>query len=245
MSATQPATKLELQEYCLRKLGKPTIEINIAQTQMDDLIDDALQLAFEYHSDWSKRCYYNHLITQDDVDNQYLTIPDDVLRVVRIFPIDIYNLSDYQYVVQMYNLYGFFNSDLTTYYMTQSYLNFVQKILKPEFAINFSRFENRITVDTNWRTNFVVGSYVVFETYNKIDNTTNSKAYNDMWFKKYCTQIFKRQWGENLKKYGGVALPGGITLNGKEIWDEAVQEIDKLIEDLEERYVEPAQFFVG
>ena len=72
-----------------------------------------------------------------------------------------------------------------------------------------------------------------------------SDVWNDRTLKKYATALIKKQWGENMKKFGGIQMPGGVTLNGKEIYDEAVEEINKIEEDMFNFNSLPSEIFTG
>lgn len=72
-----------------------------------------------------------------------------------------------------------------------------------------------------------------------------SDVWNDRFLKQYAYAKIKEQWGSNLKKFGGIQMPGGVTLNGKEIYDEAVLEIAKIEEEMQSYNVLPNDMYMG
>ena len=97
----------------------------------------------------------------------------------------------------------------------------------------------------SWATDVSVGEYIIVEAYKILDPDTWTDVYNDRFLKKYVTAKFKKQWGNNLKKFAGIQMPGGVTLNGEQIYNEAVDEIDKLENEAQSSNVEPPNFMVG
>ena len=109
----------------------------------------------------------------------------------------------------------------------------------------YNRKQDRVYLETDWANKFAVGSILIVEAYRALDPATYPQVYNDMFLKKYTTALIKRQWGENLKKFAGVVLPGGITLDGKTIYDEAVEEINKIEEEMSLKYELPVDGYIG
>lgn len=247
----RPSSRQELIEYCLRSLGAPVIEINLDEDQIEDRIDDAIQFYQEYHSDAVTRTYVKHQITQEDVDNQYVTLPDALLFVHRVLPINgpysSSSMFSVSYQLALNDLYGLRNpGDLIHYSMTRQYLS----LLDMQFnglgqTIRFSRHMNRLHIEIKWGDRIKVGDYVVIEGYIVSDPEVFTDIYNDMFLKRYAKALLKRQWGENLMKFEGVQMPGGVTLNGRQIYADAIEDIQKLEEEVESKWAFPPDFFVG
>ncbi len=244
------ASRDDLKQYCLRRLGAPVIKINVDDAQLEDRIDDALQLYQDYHYDASEVYYWQHTITQQDINQKYFDIDPSIFGITRIFPLNDTltqnNMFDLRYQLRLHELYDFTSTSYTNFSITMQHLQNLQSMFTGDIPVRFQRHTNRLYVDWAWgSTNAAVGLTVVAEGYQAIDPETFESVYNDMWLKKYTTALFKRQWGDNMKKFGNIQLPGGITLNGKETFDEATIEIDKLEEEMQERYSLPAQFMIG
>jgi len=244
-------SRIGLSDYCLRALGHPVIEINLDDDQIEDRIDEAIQFFQEYHSDAIVRHFRKHQVTADDITNEYITLPENMLFVTRVLPIkgvgsssDIFSL-DYQ--LHLNDLYGLRDpGDLVSYELTKQYMSLIDmKINGVTEQITFSRHMDRLLIEFRWGTDITEGQYIVLEGYQTIDPETYTDVYNDMFLKRYCTALFKRQWGLNLSKFEGIQLPGGITLNGRQILDDANQEIEKLEEQVRLNYEMPPDFFVG
>lgn len=243
-----PSSRATLKEYALRALGAPVIEINVDDSQLEDRIDDALQFFAEYHFDGVEKTYLKHQITQTDIDNEYITLDDTVVSVVRIFQLGegTNNMFNVRYQIALNDFYGLRTpSSLINYEITKRHLSLVQDILSPEKPIRFSRVTDRLKIDTDWSETFSVDKYIVAEAYVSLDPETYTEIYNDRLLKKYVTVLFKRQWGQNLSKFDGLQLPGGVTFNGKDIASEAQTEIDKIEDAVQDMYELPPDFMVG
>lgn len=246
-----PTTRETFKQKCLRRLGKPINKMNLSDDQLEDLIDDALKYYADYHYDATLRIYYSHQVTTDDVTNKYITLPENIIGVVRIFDISApfgYNPSDilsieYQFVTQA--LFNISNVDLAPYYIARQNLELINQIINGQQPIRFQRHMNRLYVDTKWETKLAAGKYLLVEAYQVIDPNTYTDIWGDRWFTTYVTAQFKKQYGYNMLKYKNVELAGGITLNAEKIYDEAVAEIAELERNMIRDYSEPLGFYVG
>jgi hypothetical protein len=246
-----PRSRQELVDYCLRALGAPVLEINIDEDQIQDRIDEALQFYQEYHSDAVIRTYMKHQVTQEDLDNEYLTLPEALLFVHRVFPINgpysSSSMFSISYQLALNDLYGLRNpGDLIHYSMTRQYMS----LLDMQFnglgqTVRFNRHMNRLYIEVKWGDRLKVGDYVIIEGYVVLDPNIYTDVYNDMYVKRYATALLKRQWGANLIKFQGLQLPGGVTLNGEKIFGDAQVEIEKLEAEIEAKWSFPPDFFVG
>lgn len=317
------STREQLQDYCLRRLGWPVVEINVDEDQVTDRIDDALQFFQEYHFDGVERTYVKHQLTgstvrlnlsvassftvgetitgatsgakaivkglsgnqisveestadwvagesvtgsesgytaavsqtnpyeKGDIENGYIPIGNGILGINRVFNFggtnsldteDIFNI-DYQF--RLNDLYNLLGADMIYYSMVKQNLQSLEQLLMSSRQIRWNRKTNRLYIDTDWDKTFNIGDYVVAEAFAIVDPETYTEVYDDMFLKKYATALIKRQWGENMKKFGGIQLPGGVTLNGKEVYDEAIEEIRMIEQEMQSKYELPPSFMVG
>lgn len=245
-----PTSRQSLKDYALRQLGAPVIDINVDDSQLEDRLDDALQFFYDFHTDGYEKVYLSHAVTAEDKTNGYLDISninDAVTQVVKIFPLSVNttNIFDLRYQLALNDFYGLRSGQtMTQYTITQQHISLLQQLLDPEFQFDFTRSTMRLHIHTDWD-NIAVGDFIVFEAYAIIDPETFTKIYNERHLKKYVTALFKKQWGQNLSKFTGIQLPGGVEFNGNEIYSDALQEIEKLEEQMRETYEEPPNFCVG
>ena len=243
-------SKTLLKEYCLRRLGHPVIEINVDEEQCDDRVSDALQYFAEYHFDGVERVFLKHTITQDDIDNEYIAMADPVISVIRVLPIPNFNafqtgFFNEEFQLRIQDLNTFTGSSLINWQMSLQNWSMVDHLFTVTPTIHFNRKQNKVYLETNWSDKFTVDDILIIECYRMLDPTQYTEVYNDMFLKKYTTALIKRQWGENLKKFEGVQLPGGVTLNGKTIYDEAVEEINKIEEEMNMKWELPPTGLLG
>ncbi|MBC8442918.1 MAG: hypothetical protein H8D80_01875 [Proteobacteria bacterium] len=245
----QPTSRATLKEFALRRLGAPVIEINVDDSQLEDRIDDALQFFAEYHFDGVERTYLKLQITQDDIDNEYFTISENIISITKIFQLSegTVNLFDVRYQMALNDFYGLRNPNMSMvqYDITKRHLSMIQDILSPEKSIRFSRVTNQLKIDTDWSEEFSVGDYIIAEGYLILDPETYTEIYKDRMLKNYVTALFKKQWGSNLSKFDGIQLPGGVQFNGREIMEQAQTEIEKIEENVQLMYELPPDFIVG
>jgi hypothetical protein len=283
----KPASRTQLVDYCLRKLGAPVLEINIDDDQIDDLVDDAIQLFNERHFDGVERMYLKYKLTQEDIDrgkannkpnstntvgivttsatstnisgygtttsnwyenSNFLQVPDSVVGVEKIFKFDTSTISggmfSIKYQLFLNDLYNFNSVELLQYAMVKSYLEDIDFLLSPEKQIRFNKRQDRLYLDIDWGTENP-DTYLVLDCYRALDPNSFTQVYNDIFLKQYLTALMKRQWGQNLIKFKGVKLPGGIELNGREIYDDAEREIESLRSKMSTEYELPPYDFVG
>ena len=248
----QPATRQQLKDYALRRLGDPVIEINVDDAQVEDRVDDALQFFAEYHFDGVEKRYFKHAITQTDIDNEYIDmdqVDSSVISVTRVYneSENTVNLFDVRYQIALNDFYGIRTGmgNISHYDITKRHLSLIQQILDPEKAVRFSRVTNQLRIDTDWSEQFTVGNYLVIEAYTKLDPNTYTEIYNDRLLKEYITSLIKRQWGMNMSKFQNITLPGGLSYNGAELFSQGQEEITKIEEEIQLKYELPPDFMVG
>jgi len=258
-----PNSRNNLKEYALRALGKPVIEINASDDQLDDRIDEGLQYFSQFHYDSIRRTYLKYKLTSADKtrlsaknplsetatqsgvsttwneDQNFLVVPDSVISIINIFPFSNkgnLNLFDVRYQMRLNDLYDFSSTSIINYDVVLRHLDFLDHVLVGEKPLRFNQHDNRLYIDMDWTNDLATDEYIVIECYRKLDPDTFTDVYNDIYLKRYVTALFKKQWGANLSKFNGVAMVGGVTLNGQQIFSEALQEVDKLEQEIRSTY---------
>jgi hypothetical protein len=279
----QPASRSDLINYCKRQLGAPVLEINVADEQIDDLIDDALQYFQERHFDGVVQTYLKYKITQGDIDrgrtrgdnktvgivtttadstidgstvtfsfeenSNYLQVPPQVIGINKIFRYDgsqtvTNNMFSVKYQMFLNDMYYFSSTEILTYAMTKRYLEDMDFALNTEKQIRFNQRQDRLYLDVDWG-DVTKDDYLIIDCYRLLDPDTFNRVWNDSFLKRYVTQLIKRQWGQNLLKFQGVKLPGGIELNGRQIYDDAQKELDVIREIMSNTYELPPLDMIG
>jgi hypothetical protein len=278
-----PASRQELVDYAKRQLGYPVLEINLADEQIEDLMDDAIQMYQNRHMDGVELMYLKHKVTQPFLDavqargsdksvgittssatanitgigttvfsfeeNQnFIQIPDAVIGVERVWKLDnraiSTNMFSVNYQLFLNEIYWFSSTELLNYTMTKRYLEDIDFILHPDKQIRFNRRQNRLYLDTDY-SSMKVDDYIIIQCYRVLNPNQFTKVYNVPFLKKYFSLLMKKQWGQNLIKFRGVKLPGGVELNGREIYEDAVRELEKLEERMTYEYELPPLDLIG
>ena len=277
----QPSSRDGLIDYAKRQLGFPVLEINVADEQFSDLLDDAVQVYQERHYDGIMRMYLKYKITQDDVDrgrarggntslgistttttstvglsttfdleeNQnYIQMPPSVIGVNQIFKIrsdTVYDgLFNIRYQLFLNDLYAFGSIDLLQYSMVQTRLEDITFLLNPDMRFRFNIRQDRLYIDGDFNV-INAGDYFVIDCFRILDPNEFTRVYNDPFLKRYFTALCKKQWGQNLIKFQGVQLPGGVQLNGRQIYDDGVKELDEIRAKMTSDYEMPPLDMIG
>ena len=244
----EPATRETLKQYSLRALGKPVIEINVDEDQLDDRVDEALDYWVDYHFDGMEHTFYKHQVTQTDKDNKYFTVPDNIIGVFDIFDIgdalSTNNLFNIRYQIALNDLYDLSRYELVPYYMNFQNIRMIEEILVGKQRLRYSRHLNQVHVDMDWD-RLEVGDFIVARAYKVIDPDTYTDVWKDRWLLRYAACLIKIQWGSNLTKFEGMQLPGGVQFNGQKIYDDAIAERQQLEEEMATAYSYPPEDMVG
>jgi hypothetical protein len=247
----KPNSRQTFIDYCLRSLGAPVVEINVDDDQVDDRVDEALQFYQTYHSDAIEKVYLKHQVTSDDMTNGYISVPDLVTDVVRVMPIRdtmaTNSLFDVKYQIHLNDVYnlGFLGS-LVDYEMTQQWLSLLDILMDSDDKhISFERHKNQLRIDMDWSNEVAVDQYIVVECYRIIDPNTFTDVWNDYYLKRYASALIKLQWGQNLLKFEGMTMPGGVQFNGRQLFEDATQELEKLTEEVRLNWEQPVDFYTG
>ena len=275
----QPSTRGELIDYCKRQLGAPVLEINVADEQIEDIVDDAVQFFQERHFDGVYQSYRKYKITQADIDrgkatggagittttvdttvgvttqfsytenSNYLPVPPEVIGVTKIFHFDgsntiTNNMFSVKYQLFLNDIYYWGTTELLSYAMVKTYLEDINFLLTTEKQIRFNKRQDRLYLDIDWGS-VSVGDYLVIDCFTLLDPSTYTRVWNDSFLKPYATALIKRQWGQNMSKFQGVKLPGGIELNGREMYEDAEKELERIRENMSNTYELPPLDMIG
>lgn len=243
-----PTSNTDFKEYCLRKLGKGVIEINVSNAQVDDRVDEAINFYQDYHFDGTEKTFYKKQITQTDKDNKYITLPDNIIGAVNMFDIgdadNTNNLFNVRYQIALNDLYTLTSQSLVPYYMAFQHLELYEQILVGKQPIRYNRHKNNFHIDMDWD-KLAVDQYLLIEAYQVIDPDEYTKMYGDYWLQRYATALIKIQWGENLKKFQGMQMPGGMIMDGMSIYNEGLRDKEQLEMEMRSSYSLPATDMIG
>ena len=279
----QPATRSEFKNYLLRQLGAPVLEINVADEQVDDIIDDALQYFHERHFDGVLRTYLKYQVTQNDIDrgkgpgqdgvlgivtttasstidgaemqfdwkenSNYLQVPPAVIGVEKVFHFDgsqsmSSGMFSIKYQLFLNDIYFWGAMEMLTYTMTRTYLSDLEFALTTQKQIRFNQRMDRLYMDVDWE-ELTAGDWLIMDCYRTLDPNDYARVWNDSFLKKYTTALLKKQWGQNLIKFNGVKLPGGVELNGRDIYEDGVKELEVIQEMMSSTYELPPLDMIG
>lgn len=245
----RPSTRQEFKDYVLRKIGAPVIQINVSDEQVEDRIDEAIAFWRDYHYDGSQMVYLKHPLTQEEINQGYVEVPENMLGVTRIFDLSssistgsgFFNVQ-YQFVLN--NLEDITGYNIQHYYMSMSHLQFLQEILVGRPLIRYNRHINRVYIDIS-KSTLTPGSYIIIEGYDIIDGETYSDVWSDRFLQNYASALIREQWGYNLTKFTNMQLVGGVQFNGEQILSDAKQD-RKEMEDTAKTSLQPLVYnFVG
>jgi hypothetical protein len=245
----KPTTREQLKDHCLRALGAPVIEINVDEDQVEDRIDDAIQFYQEFHSDAVIRTYLKHQLTADDITNNYITVSDNVTAVMQMLTggqssgSSLFDMGYHMRLNDVFMTQGM-ATQMQSYEQSLQHLSLIESRLNSVEQLRFSRHMNRLHMDEGFG-DLGADSYIVIECMSIIDPATYADVYNDLYLKKYLTALIKRQWGANMMKFDGFQLPGGITMNGRQMFEDAIEEIAGLEEECRLMWAMPDNFLMG
>ena len=270
---SKPSTRQGLIDYCLRRLGYPVLEVNVDDDQIDDLIDDAIQYFQERHFDGVERMLLKHKVTKENRETlrtgittttatstvgittttfeetqNFIQLPDHVLGVERVLKMDASTISsgmfNIKYQIFLNDLYYYGALDLMNYAMTKTYLEDLSRIITPDTQLRFNKKNHRLYLDIDFG-QMSDDTFIIIDGYRLLDPSDAPAIYNDFWLKKYATAVIKKQWGMNLIKFNGVLLPGGVQLNGRQIYEDAIKEIEEIEYSLKTEYEIPPLDLIG
>ena len=218
--------------------------------------------------------YLKHLITTDEVTRarsnttvtatdkldstltadwlegkNWIPVPDSVVSVIQVFPFTNTagnaNMFDVRYQLRLNDLYDFSSQSVIHYDMTMKHLDYLEHVLVGETPIRFNQHQNRLYIDMDWENKVEVDDFLIIDCYRKIDPSSFTDIFDDIYLKRYVTSLIKRQWGANLSKFSGVAMLGGVTMNGEQIYTHAIEEIQRLEEQIQLSFETPIDYMIG
>ena len=283
----QPGSRSEFIDYCKRQLGAPVLEINVADEQIEDIVDDAFQFFYERHFDGVSQMYLKYQIRQSDIDRgratmepgsgnkttgistttaettiagvsttfnfydngNFLQIPPEIIGVTKIFHFDgtntvTNNMFSVKYQLFLNDIYYWGSTELLTYAMLKTYLEDINFLLTTEKQIRFNQRMDRLYLDIDWDS-MSVGDWLVIDCFRLLNPNDYPRVWNDSFLKPYATALIKKQWGQNLLKFQGVKLPGGTELNGRQIYDDAEKDLERIKENMSNTYELPPLDMIG
>jgi len=288
----KPSSRQELIDYCKRQLGYPVLEINVADEQIEDLVDDTIQLFNERHFDGVEKVFLKYQLTQDDIDrgkarppgasgqsqvgiastsattsivgsattftyyenSNYLQVPPDVIGIEKVFQFNDTaggGMWDVKYQFFLNDIFGLWGGitaasgyDMLSYSMTMSYLETMNFLMNTHKHIRFNQRQDRLYLDIDYST-VSTGDFLIIECYRAMNGTDYTRIWNDSFIKPYLTSLIKRQWGQNMMKFQGVKLPGGIELNGRQMYEDAEKELEVIREKMSSTYELPPMDMIG
>ena len=240
----------------------------MSDDQCDDAIDYAIQKFQQFHYEGAERVYLKHLFTAADIQagktnvsslgkdgttqwleqSTFLSVPDHITAVEGIFTFTdkgTRNMFDIRYQMRLNDLYDFTSTQFYHYYMIQQHLESIDFILEGMKPIRYQQVQNKVYLDFDWSEDALEDQYIIIKCYRALDPTTWTEIYNQMWLKDYATAKIKKQWGQNLTKFQNVQMPGGVTLNGEMIYNDAVEELKILDEQLRTTWETPPLDMIG
>ncbi len=279
----QPSTRQELVTYCKRQLGAPVLEINVADEQIDDILDDSIQFFQERHFDGTIQMFMKYKVTQADIDrgrsrgndknvgivtttasatidgqsiefdweenSNYLQVPPSVIGVTKVMHFDgantiTNNMFSVKYQLFLNDIYYWGSTEILTYAMVKTFLEDIDFALTTQKQIRFNQRMDRLYLDIDW-SSLRKDDYLIMECYRALHPDDYARVWNDSFLKRYTTAKIKKQWGQNLLKFQGVKLPGGVELNGRQIYDDAEKELEVIREQMSNMYELPPLDMIG
>ena len=240
-------TKEELAKFALRALGEPLVEIDITDDQKADLIDEAIEFFRDHYFDGIEKMYLKHQITQQNITDGYITLPDLIFGVTGVWQSSVLqstNLFDVQYQLRMNDLRDLTSTSLIYYDQVMKHMSLIDQMLNTTKMFRFNKLTNKLYIDQNWTAKAVVDNYILVECYRALDPAEVPKLLDNRLMKRYVTALFKRQWGQNISKYTGITLPGGITIDGASIYQQGKDEADE-VEEFIIGNGGPLEMFIG
>jgi hypothetical protein len=246
--AGSPTTRDQFREYCLRRLGKPVIEINVSDEQCNDRIDDALKYWMDYHCDGTEAIFYKYQLQPADFVNKYITLPPNIIGAVEIFDLGstygMDNMFNIRYQIALNDLYTLTSVSITPYYMAFQHLQFLEQILVGRQPIRYNRHDNIFYIDADW-TRFCETTWLLVRAYGVVDPDVIPNAWGDRFLQEYATALIQEQWGQNLTKFVGMEMPGGIKFNGERLLTDAQNKITKMRDEMIHTWSLPVSDMIG
>jgi len=183
--------------------------------------------------------------------NNFIPLPNAVISVIQVWPLSdtgagSSNMFDVRYQLRLNDMFDLSSTSVMHYQMTMDNLDLIEHILVGETPIRFNQHQQRLYIDADWENKFTADiDYIIVECYRKLDPTTYTDIYDDIYFKRYATALIKKQWGSNLSKFSGVTMLGGVTMNGETLYTQGLEEQNKLEEEIHLAFELPVNYMIG
>lgn len=248
----KPNSRQTLIDYCLRALGDPVIEINVDEDQLDDRVDQALEFFREFHAESMVRTYLKHQLSDSDVTNKYVEVGNNVLQVKRVLPFTSSTMGsgmfDVKYQLMLNDITNMtsFLGDVSYFSQIQQYTQLLDMTLNGHPQHDYAYHEKRVYIHGDFEDKTLkANEYIVIEALISVDENVHTSVWDNKFLKLYTTALIKQQWGANLMKFEGIQLPGGVTMNGRQIFEDATQDLARLEEQIRLEHEDPVSFFIG
>jgi hypothetical protein len=242
----------------------------VDEDQISDRIDDALEFFSQFHVDGTERVYLSHVLTQADIDrsgtdttstgvsgsvtsswtenNSYIVLPDSVQAILGVWHPASQLGGNWFETAQLQGT-GLLDlnssSDLVSFDMMKTHIDMLDHLFNTKPSIRFNENSSRLFIDHQWSKAWTVGDTIVIECYRKSDPSVSIRLYNDIFLKQYATELIKKQWGQNLQKFKGIAMIGGVEIDADTIYSQSTEAIIELEEKIKSTYQAPLDFLVG
>lgn len=239
----------DFKSYVLRACGHPLITVDVTEEHLDDRIDDAILFFNDYYWDGIKKEYFKHQLTATNMVDRYVTIPDHIWSVSKVFNASSTsgssgNIFDLEYQLRMSDMRDLTSTSLVYYEQVMSHIALLQHRLHVDRQFRFNRLDGKLFLDLNWEAKLKEGDWILLECYAALDPATSPKMWNDRVFKEYVVSLIKQQWAQNLSKYQGVQLPGGVTIDSQTMYANASSDIEKIEQEIMTNLA-PLEFNIG
>lgn len=243
-----PTNRQTFKDYCLRRLGFPVIDLELDDEQVEDRIDEALQYYATYHYDGSEHVYLRHQVTEEDITNRYVKVDSDIIGITNIFDVNANSVSNSLFGVRyQMALNDFFNisyNQMAPYWVSMRAIENISDFFSTRPRLRYNQHTDKVYIDMDWQADITSGYFIVLEGYRKINPEEYPKVWQDFWLTRYTCALLKRQIGQHLKKFN-ITLVGNVTYNGEQIYQDALQEIQQLEQDIVDTWSLPVTDMIG
>jgi len=184
-----------------------------------------------------------------DFDNKYITIAEAIIGVRRVIPFSDNSRtnsmfsSKYQFALSEMHSLG--SGGLASFEIAQEYLQLINEMFTGQPSFRYNRHADKLYLDISWGSDADIDDFIVVEVDKILDPSTYADIWSDMFLKRYNTALMKKQWGQNLTKFEGMQLPGGVTMNGRQLYDDATTELETIQTEMSLRYELPVDHLIG
>lgn len=245
---TDPNDRESFKKLIRMKLGEPVIQVNVSNEQVEIAVDEALKWYEDYHYNGTEHVYWIKTVDQTDIDNRYVTVPDDIIGVNDVYSLATTSLTSGNILNGSYGLifdigFNLSSGSMLSFYMSRMQYEFIQQMIIGQTPLRFNQHTNRVYIDANWG-RWGVGENIVLDAYQRVDPDVHTEVWSDRWLIRYAVAKVQYQWGLNTSKYSNMPLPGGVQINGDRLLTDATNEITKIEEEILSNYSMPVRDIV-